>query len=77
MDNTNGSQTRRRSGRQNRTANPQNSVASKYTPPIAGRLKPLSDEALERVHLASLDILDQIGINEAHQVVIDTIQAHG
>ena len=77
MDNTAGTQPRRRSGRRNRTTKPQGSVAKGYTPPIAGRFKPLSDNDLERVHLASLEILDQIGISEAPPVVIDTIQARG
>ena len=60
MDDTTSPRSRRRSGRRNSAANLQNSVTAKYAAPIAGRLKPLSDNALERVHLASLDILDKI-----------------
>ena len=77
MDDTTSPLPRRRSGRRNRAINVKNSVSIKYDAPIAGRLKPLSDNALERVHSASLDILDQIGISEAPQIVIDTIEALG
>ena len=45
--------------------------------PIAGRLKPLSVSNLEKIHDASLDILAQVGISEAPDIVIDTITAAG
>ena len=77
MDDTKGTQPRRRSGRRNRTTKPESPVTKGYTPPTAGQFKPLSDNDLERVHSASLEILDQIGISEAPPVVIDTIQARG
>tara|TARA_B100000780_G_scaffold10142_1_gene7069 strand:+ start:2339 stop:3889 length:1551 start_codon:yes stop_codon:yes gene_type:complete len=77
MDDTAASQPRRRSGQRNRTTKLQDSVARGFTSPTAGRFKPLNDNDLERLHLASLEILDQIGISEAPQIVLDTIQARG
>ncbi len=45
--------------------------------PVSGRLNPLSEQDLARIHDASLDILAQIGLSEAPQVMIDVITAGG
>jgi len=68
---------RRRSGGRRTAVDPQGSLAAPRQAPIAGRLNPLSDEGLERIHEATLDILDQVGLSEAPQVVIDTVTARG
>lgn len=77
MDNKTGTTPRRRSGRRNRTANPQQCILPERKAPVGGRLKPLSNDALGRVHSASLDILDQIGISDAPQEMVEAIQARG
>ena len=70
----------RRSGRRSSRRGTNTTQATK-TPtiikPIAGRLKPLSISNLEKIHDASLDILAQVGISEAPDIVIDTITAAG
>ncbi|NQW12937.1 MAG: trimethylamine methyltransferase family protein [Rhodobacter sp.] len=68
---------RRRSGGRRNAADSRNSEFALRKAPIAGRLKPLSDEGLERIHAASLDILDKVGLSGAPQVVIESITAHG
>ena len=65
-----------RSGRRgSNTTEPANS--RQIIKPIAGRLNPLSAADIEKIHQASLDILEQVGMSEAPDIVIETITASG
>lgn len=52
------------------------SVAAK-TLGSGGRLSPLSHEALERIHLCTMDILARVGLSEVPPVAADIIIANG
>lgn len=45
--------------------------------PVAGRLNPLGEQDLARIHDTSLDILAQIGLSDAPPLMIDVITALG
>jgi trimethylamine--corrinoid protein Co-methyltransferase len=68
---------RRRSGGRRRPNDLPEAVSQHRSAPIAGRLAPLDEAGLERIHAASLVILDQIGISDAPRVVVDAITARG
>ncbi len=77
MDETPQIAPRRRSGRRRKPVESQGAALGPRQATVAGRLKPLGDEGLTRIHAASLDILDKIGISNAPQVVVDTMTARG
>ena len=45
--------------------------------PVSGRLSPLNSTDLEQIHQKSLEILEQIGLGEAPEIVIQTLTAAG
>ncbi len=65
---------RRRTGRRKPVQQP---MPQRPSPPVAGRFLPLDDVGLERIHRASLAILQKTGISEAPDVVVETITARG
>ena len=66
----------RRSGRRG-SNNTEPANSRQIIQPIAGRLNPLSAADIEKIHQASLDILEQVGMSEAPDIVIETITASG
>jgi trimethylamine--corrinoid protein Co-methyltransferase len=77
MDNSADIAPRRRAGGRRKASISHGAEGVDRKSPIAGRLKPLTDQDLDRIHAASLDILDQIGISEAPPVVVQAITARG
>jgi trimethylamine--corrinoid protein Co-methyltransferase len=77
MDHTSDIAPRRRTGGRRKSGDPQATQGAPRAAPIAGRLNPLDDEGLARIHAASLDILDRVGMSEAPQVVVDAVTARG
>ncbi len=77
MDPTSLTAPRRRSGARRKAANMQDVQFAPRQAPESGRLNPLSPDALDRIHDASLQILEEIGISGAPQVVVDTITSRG
>ena len=45
--------------------------------PVAGRFSPLHSNDLEQIHQKSLEILEQIGLGEAPEIVAQTLTAAG
>lgn len=68
---------RRRTGGRRKAGDSSSAQVAPRPAPVAGRLSPLGDEGLARIHAASLDILDQVGLSDAPQVVTDAITARG
>lgn len=68
---------RRRAGGRRKTGAAPTGGDRQHAAPLAGRLKPLSEGDVARIHSASLDILDRIGISGAPPVVIDAITGRG
>ena len=77
MDPTSHIAPRRRSGGRRKAGDVQDAQVVPRQAPESGRLNPLSPEGLDRIHAASLHILDQVGISGAPQVVVETITARG
>lgn len=68
---------RRRSGGRRKAGEVQDAQAVPRDAPVAGRLNPLSGEALAQIHKASLEILDRVGISDAPPIVVNAITARG
>ena len=77
MDHTSDIEPQRRTRRRRKAGDLQATQGAPRAAPIAGRLNPLDEEGLARIHAASLDILDRVGMSEAPQIVVDAITAHG
>jgi trimethylamine--corrinoid protein Co-methyltransferase len=77
MDDITDTAPRRRAGGRRKSAGTAPPAPAPRKAPVAGRLKPLDEDALARIHAASLDILDDIGISEAPPIVVDAITARG
>jgi trimethylamine--corrinoid protein Co-methyltransferase len=67
---------RKRSGRSRGTGGPQSDQIMRDAP-VAGRLRPLSDADLARLHAASLEILERVGISGAPPIVVEAITRRG
>ena len=76
-DATNNLPRRTRSGARRGVGKGKPADRTSRTVPTAGRLNPLSDADLKRIHQASLDILDQVGLSDAPSVLIDAITSLG
>ena len=77
MDHTSQIAPRRRAGGRRKAGDLKDAQATPRHAPDSGRLKPLSDAGLKRIHEASLHILDRIGLSSAPQIVVETITARG
>jgi trimethylamine--corrinoid protein Co-methyltransferase len=77
MDHTSDIVGPRRTGGRRKSGNPRAAQGVPRAVPIAGRLNPLDDDGLARIHAASLDILDRVGMSEAPQIVIDAVISRG
>ncbi|SHI57464.1 trimethylamine---corrinoid protein Co-methyltransferase [Shimia gijangensis] len=67
----------RQSGGRRKKSVAAHKLPASRTAPEAGRFKPLTDSDVAQIHEASLDILENIGLSDAPQGVIEIVCRHG